>query len=170
MPPRPDLRLPRHRVRRSDASPVRRGAARLYKRGVPATKLAIRTSHLKLFTTMPATVYLVSGSNRGIGEPVVSQALTSTMLMLSCVSGLALVKALVARPDVIVFAGTRKPAAAVELQALAKSNKDKVPRRQAHVCRRDRQPRSCRGDQEDRRSARRRHLQRRQVFGLESDV
>jgi NAD(P)-dependent dehydrogenase (short-subunit alcohol dehydrogenase family) len=74
---------------------------------------------------MPATVYLVSGSNRGIGEPVLSLVLATTVLMLPYLPGLALVKALVARPDVIVFAGTRKPAAAAELQALAKSNKDK---------------------------------------------
>ncbi|KAL1718630.1 hypothetical protein EV715DRAFT_200593 [Schizophyllum commune] len=52
------------------------------------------------------TVYLVSGANRGIG--------------------LALVTALAARPDTIVFAGARNPASATELSKLAAAHPGKV--------------------------------------------
>jgi NADP-dependent 3-hydroxy acid dehydrogenase YdfG len=74
---------------------------------------------------MPATVYLVSGSNRGIGE-LPGKGIGTTIIMLPFCTGLALVKALVARSDVVVFAGARKPVEATELQALAKSNTDKL--------------------------------------------
>ncbi|KII82622.1 hypothetical protein PLICRDRAFT_68561, partial [Plicaturopsis crispa FD-325 SS-3] len=52
------------------------------------------------------TVYLVSGANRSIG--------------------LGLVKALVLRDNVIIFAGARDPAAATDLQALVKQYPGKV--------------------------------------------
>ncbi|KAI4294028.1 NAD(P)-binding protein [Schizophyllum commune Loenen D] len=52
------------------------------------------------------TVYLVTGANRGIG--------------------LAIVTALAARPNVVVFAGARDPAHATELNALAKAHPGRV--------------------------------------------
>ncbi|KII87099.1 hypothetical protein PLICRDRAFT_176889 [Plicaturopsis crispa FD-325 SS-3] len=52
------------------------------------------------------TVYLVSGANRGLG--------------------FGLVKALVLRDNVIIFAGARDPAAATNLQALAKQYPGKI--------------------------------------------
>ncbi|KZO92344.1 NAD(P)-binding protein [Calocera viscosa TUFC12733] len=55
---------------------------------------------------MSPTVYLVSGANRGIG--------------------LGLVTYIAARPDVIVFAGCRNPAAATDLEALVAKYPGKV--------------------------------------------
>ncbi|KII93152.1 hypothetical protein PLICRDRAFT_35337 [Plicaturopsis crispa FD-325 SS-3] len=54
----------------------------------------------------PATVYLVSGANRGIG--------------------FGIVQSLVLRDDVVVFAGARDPAAAKNLQALATEHPAKL--------------------------------------------
>ncbi|KAI5892431.1 NAD(P)-binding protein [Schizophyllum commune H4-8] len=52
------------------------------------------------------TAYLVTGANRGIG--------------------LAMVTALAARPNVVVFAGARDPARATDLNALAKAHPNRV--------------------------------------------
>ncbi|KAL1691081.1 hypothetical protein GGG16DRAFT_125167 [Schizophyllum commune] len=53
-----------------------------------------------------STVYFVTGANRGIG--------------------LAMVQALAARPNAVVFAGARDPARATDLNVLAKAHPDRV--------------------------------------------
>jgi NAD(P)-dependent dehydrogenase (short-subunit alcohol dehydrogenase family) len=73
---------------------------------------------------MSPTVYLVSGANRGLGELVAERAAIDLLTQIS--AGFATVKALAAKPDVVVYAGARQPSAAVELQALSKDHPGKV--------------------------------------------
>jgi NAD(P)-dependent dehydrogenase (short-subunit alcohol dehydrogenase family) len=74
---------------------------------------------------MPSIVYLVSGANRGIGG--------CYFLFLLAIPddfderiGLELVKTLLARPNIVVFAGARDPSKATDLQTLEKEHPGKL--------------------------------------------
>jgi NAD(P)-dependent dehydrogenase (short-subunit alcohol dehydrogenase family) len=70
---------------------------------------------------MSTTVYLVSGANRGIGQ---SSVPCLCIYVDAAVSGFGLVKALATRSDTVVFAGTRNPSSATQLQELARQQKN----------------------------------------------
>jgi NAD(P)-dependent dehydrogenase (short-subunit alcohol dehydrogenase family) len=72
----------------------------------------------------PKTVYLISGSNRGIGQSI-SSFVTGCSDWLTCTIGLAISKLALSKPNSIVFAGARNPESAKELIQLAQQNPDR---------------------------------------------